>query len=198
MKILIGVPCMDSVPVGYINALLALEKPPGTQILHLPLSLVYLAREKIAQYAIDREYDYVLFLDSDMTPPADALTRLLEHDKGIVCGAYYTRKAPHMPCFFKKVDAEACECMTEYPRGLVEVEAAGTGFMLIKTDVFKAIYETGGSCFFPIMGLGEDIAFCLRARERGYSIFVDTTLQIGHIGTAVYGEEAFLSGKEQL
>jgi GT2 family glycosyltransferase len=192
---------MDTVPVGYVNALLALEKPHGTQILHLPLSLVYVAREKMAEYAIEQGYDYVLFLDSDMTPPPDALTKLLAYNKDIVCGAYYTRKPPHTPCFFNRVTLDSnivCECMTEYPRGLVEVEAAGTAFMLIKTDVFRSIYQAGRSCFFPIVGIGEDIAFCLRAREQGYKIYVDTALQIGHIGTVVYGEEAYLSGKRSI
>jgi len=37
--------------------------------------------------------------------------------------------------------------------------------------------------------LGEDYAFCERARQAGHKIVIDTTLRIGHIGSYTYGWE---------
>ena len=37
--------------------------------------------------------------------------------------------------------------------------------------------------------LGEDYAFCERARKSGHKITVDTTLRLGHIGSYTYGWE---------
>lgn len=191
MKILIGVPCMDTLPLDYVNCLLRLDKPDGTKIVHLPLSLIYVAREKIAQHAVERGFDYVLFVDSDMVFPPDLIAQLLKHDKDIVSGACFARKAPHFPCFFSSISSEKCQPMTEYSRGLVEVAGVGAACVMIKTQVFKDIYASGQLCYFPIVNLGEDVAFCRRAIELGYKVFVDTNLQIGHIGSKIYGEDDF-------
>jgi len=198
MKILIGVPCMESLPVEYVNSLLRLTKPHTTEIIHFPLSLVYVAREKIVDYAIKNEYDYVLFVDSDMVLPQETLVTLLEHKKDIVSGAAYMRKPPYKPCFYEKLtlgegNEITCESFTDYPKGLIKAEGIGMACCLIRTQVFKDIYESGQPSFFPIMGYGEDLAFCLRARRAGYEIYVDTALQIGHIGSTIITEDTYFA-----
>lgn len=196
MKILIGVPCMESLPVEYVNSLLRLTKPPTTEILHFPLSLVYVAREKIIEYALKNEYDYVLFVDSDMVLPQHTITTLLSYKKDIVSGAAYMRKPPYKPCFYKKLNLGeggeiTCEPFENYRKELVKADGVGLACCLINTKVFKDIYESGQPCFFPLMGYGEDLAFCLRARKAGYEIYVDTALQIGHIGSTIITEDTY-------
>ncbi|MHC1696448.1 MAG: glycosyltransferase family 2 protein [Eubacteriales bacterium] len=195
-KILIGVPCMDSVPVDYVTALLRMTKPIGTEVMHFPLSLVYVAREQIVRYALDNKFTHVFFLDSDMVPPRDIIPQLLAHDKDIVSGAAYMRKPPYKPCFYEKLSLGEgneiqCEPMLEYPHGLVKVEGVGMACALIRTKVFTSIYEAGYPCFFPVPGYGEDLGFCLRARKCGYDLFVDTTLQVGHIGSVICSEDTY-------
>ena len=48
MKILIAVPCMSMLPVEYVNSLLKLEHEGQCDIVHLPNSLIYTARDQLA------------------------------------------------------------------------------------------------------------------------------------------------------
>lgn len=74
------------------------------------------------------------------------------------------------------------------PEKVFEVDAAATAIMLIHRDVLQAIREREGECWFirhkveveqrdgypyrQFLNLGEDISFCLRARDAGFPPFV--------------------------
>lgn len=200
-KVLIGVPCMETLPVEYVNCILQMKKPPGAEIMHDPMSLVYIARERICSYALQNKFDYVLFIDSDMVFPPDVLPRLLAHDKDIVSGMAFQRKPPYAPCFYEILKlGEPGETTAvpfkQYPRGLIEVQGVGMGCTLIKTEVLQAVYDGGNPCFEPMRGYGEDLTFCLRARHLGYKIYTDTNLQIGHIGRMICTEETYKQWNE--
>ena len=66
---------------------------------------------------------------------------------------------------------------------LLEVDAVGTGVMLIRSSVFKDI---GKPYFYYEENRSEDIMFCQKCREKGIRIYVDTTIGCGHIGEEVY------------
>ena len=38
------------------------------------------------------------------------------------------------------------------------------------------------TAFTPLPHFGEDLSFCIRARECGYEICCDPTIRIGHVG----------------
>ena len=134
---------------------------------------------------------HLMWIDDDMAFPADAVRRLLAHDLPIVGGLCHGRRAPHYaPILMKKQERllGGYGYMHDYPQGLVEVDATGAAFLLVKREVFEAIEEkfpAPGEGPFTDRGHGEDVAFSERAKECGYSIFVDTTLEIGHVGTVV-------------
>jgi len=61
----------------------------------------------------------------------------------------------------------------------------GMGFMLIKKGVFESLqYPWFEPIHQSIKNLedftSEDVAFCLKAREKGFEIFVDPTVIVGH------------------
>ena len=74
------------------------------------------------------------------------------------------------------------------PEKVFEADAAATAIMLIHRDVLQAIREREGECWFyrhkvaveergdypyrTFLNLGEDISFCLRARDAGFSTWV--------------------------
>jgi GT2 family glycosyltransferase len=201
MKILIGIPCMETLPVDFVNCLLRLKKPVGSEIMTVPLSLVYVARETIIGYAIQNNFDYVMFIDSDMIFQSDSLQRLIDANKDIVSGLAFMRKPPYNPCIYSKLKLGEgteiiCETAKTYGKGIQEIEGVGAAFCLVKTKVFKDIYEKRQQCFFPIMGYGEDLAFCLRARSCGYKIYVDTDNKIGHIGQIICTESTYKAWNE--
>lgn len=192
---------METLPVEFVNSLLRLRKPPGTEILLFPLSVVDVAREGIVSYALQEKFDYVLFIDSDMVFRPDILGELLERDKDIITALAFKRKPPYSPCIYKTLRLAGktevrTELFKEYEEGVFEVEGCGLACCLIKTEVFKAIYEKDSYIFSPYQGYGEDLTFCLRARNAGFKIYADTTLKIGHIGQLICTEETYKAWSE--
>jgi GT2 family glycosyltransferase len=196
-KILIAIPTTGQVEIEYVNSILRLSRTTNADIVHSAGSLVYVARNEFVKKAIDEKYSHVLFIDSDMVFNADALNVLLYHDKDIVSGSIFSRVAPYKPCSYSKLRlGEGNEIIAEHVKiiedGLQEVEGVGTAFLLIKTEVFKAVMDKY-KCypFQPILGYGEDLSFCLRARACGYKMFIDNDLTIGHIGKVVVTKSAY-------
>jgi len=163
------------------------------ELLPIGLSLVYAAREQAAKYLLESGCDSLLFIDSDMVVPMDLVPRLIEADKDIVSGLAFKRVPGYEPCIFKKCDREGTEFYLDYPKGLIEVQGVGMACTLIKRKVFEILQTP---YFFPMPNIGEDLAFCVRAREAGFRIFCDTELICGHCNTEVVTETHHLKWKE--
>jgi hypothetical protein len=128
---------------------------------------------------------YLLFIDDDMIFNEDAFERLAAHDLPIVGGLCHNRRPPYMPILMREYN-KGYAFVYDYERevdsnGLIEVDATGAAFLLVKREVFEKIATTGEEPF-AIRGPGEDVSFCRRAKELGYPIHVDTTVEIGHVG----------------
>ena len=194
MKTLIAIPCMDVIEADFTDCLtqMMLHHKGEIEVKYLKASLVYDARNQLAKYARETGgFDYVLWLDSDMTFEPDLLDRLLEDIEGrqAVSGLCFGRRPPFRPCIFNRLEVEQKGQMIhphadnwyDYPRDqLFEVEACGFACLLMRVDVLEAmgIY---GVPFFPIAGMGEDLTFCWRARKLDIRFHCDSRLKIGHI-----------------
>jgi GT2 family glycosyltransferase len=55
--------------------------------------------------------------------------------------------------------------------------------------------ELYGSPFYPLMGMGEDMTFCFRARQAGFKLYCDSRVKIGHIGQKIYDEDSYILQK---
>ena len=95
-----------------------------------------------------------------------------------------------MSCLFKKIWPGVDRWQGhDYPTTTFEVGGCGFACVLIKTSIVKAVYEKQGTAFFPMRELGEDLAFCKRARDLGFHIWAEPTVWLGHIGhITVYPE----------
>lgn len=155
------------------------------------------SRALLAQEAIRWGATHQLWLDDDMVFPSDIVFRLLARNVDIVGANYTTRKQPVVPVTFKKIPDHAAKfpgerCFTtESSTGLEEVEAIGFGVVLVRTSVFSKVPYPGFLCQYSGPDgtwMGEDVYFCLKAREHGLKVFVDHDLskQIGHAGRFVY------------
>ena len=172
---------LRTVQQGYVNAAL------------VEGSLVYDSRDEIALMAVSEGYDYVLYVDSDMVFSKDHLMQLLKHDVGICSGLYLRRDGTDENVAYEKVITRrrfpyrAPELIVDKgTTGFGPVAACGFGFCLIKTSVLKTMLKYYKSLFEPFKGVGEDIAFCLRAKRLGYKTFIDRDVKLGHIGEKVY------------
>lgn len=151
-------------------------------------SLIYDARECAVKSLLESDSDAILFLDSDMVPTADMLTRLIEHDKSIVTALAFKRVPPYTPCIFKHVGEKEATAYLDYQKGLLQIEACGMACCLIKREIFEKIPQPW---FTPSNDLGEDLLFCLRAKQAGIPIYCDTELICGHVGSYEIGEEHY-------
>ena len=199
MKVLIAVPCMDQVPAPFCQSLALLQKTGECTLAMQSGSLVYTSRNALATKAIQMEADYVFWLDSDMVFKPDTLIRMMEtlqkNDLDILTGLYFRRVPPYSPVLFEKIemDGEACDYaeFKTIPDGLFEVGACGFGCVLMKTDVFFDVQSKYGNMFAPIGNTGEDVAFCWRARQCGYKIICDPSVECGHVGYSVVNGQFF-------
>ena len=75
-KILIAVPCMDSVAAQFAQALAMLEKVGGCLVSFVIGSLIYNSRNDLARQAMKMDCTHILWLDSDMVFPPETLKYL--------------------------------------------------------------------------------------------------------------------------
>lgn len=151
-------------------------------------AILHWNREHIALKSIELGSTHLLFIDSDMSFPADAAERLLARDKDIIGVQYNLRKFPKTSTV-KIWDENRKELMEDQGNGLIKVAAVGTGFLLIKTSVFEKLdhpwffWESNAD---GTVKTGEDSWFCQKARKAGYDIWCDTTVAIKHIGDYLF------------
>lgn len=193
MKILLGMPCMRTIPYKTTMSLLRTVKQGVVDPMLVEGSLIYDSRDTIAEFAVNNGYDYVLFVDSDMVFDKTDIEKLVRHDADIVSGLYVTRNGENMNVAYNKIITRR-RFPFRAPKlfadngvtGYAEIAACGFGFCLIKTDVIKRMAKRYKSLFEPFKGVGEDIAFCIRAKRCGYKIMIDRDVRLGHVGEMVY------------
>lgn len=142
--------------------------------------------------------DYILFLDADMTHPADTLVKLLAHNKDIVGGLYHYGAHPFPPVALVRNsdDSMRYTAITLYDDALFRVDATGMGCVLIKREVFENVefpwflYEEDPDK--GIRSISEDMHFFKKVRAEGYEVWIDPTVKCGHIKTVEITEQNFL------
>lgn len=200
MKTLIAIPAMDQNEARFTQALATLQKPEGDTVVAMQIgSLVYTSRNDLARRALADDVDYVFWLDSDMVFPPDVLVRMMaqmkEDDIDILTGLYCRRVEPYTPTIFTKLEMDGGLCrfkeLDEIPSERFECAGMGFGCVLMSAQVIMDVMGYYGDAFSPIAGVGEDLSFCWRARQRGYKIYCDPTIPLGHIGRIVITRQFF-------
>lgn len=206
MNTLIAIPCMDIVPVPFCHSLALLTKPNDCVLAMNPGSLVYTSREKLAMMAIENEAKYVFWMDSDMQFPQDCLIRMIDtlerNNLDMLTGLYFRRVPPYSPVLFDRLEMDHNECkwseFEEIPNEIFEVGGCGFGCVLVKTDVLFNVLAAYGTMFTPIGRNGEDVAFCIRARECGFKIHCDPSIICGHVGYSVIDDKFYKAYKGEI
>lgn len=193
MKILLGMPCMRTIPYRTVMSLLKTVKKDAVEPMVVEGSLVYDARDTIARYAVDQGYDYILYVDSDMVFDKSDIERLVSHNTDICSGLYISRDGQNNNVAYSEIITrrrwpyrEPKLIVDHTTSGYGSVAAVGFGFCLIKTSVAESMFKHYKSIFEPKWGVGEDAAFCIRAKRCGYEIYIDRDVRLGHIGEKVY------------
>jgi GT2 family glycosyltransferase len=194
--------------IDFLRSLMGLRRTDGVgfSYYHHTRSPIHLARQLVADYALDNGFDWLVQIDDDATFPDDLLRRLLSHQKDVVCALAYQRRPPYLACAYDTekdgIMGAALEGIEH--TGLRKVDVSGFHCSIIRTSVFKRLREgtkdADGKVLVPgtraYYGgfenkVGEDFAFCLNLRKLGIPVHVDTELIAGHIGSAMVIDEAY-------
>jgi hypothetical protein len=156
----------------------------------------------VKQFLDGTKSDWLLLIDSDEQLTLEAFDKLLEtaHDKerpvvaGLVFAGFGIEGAPYpkpVPAIFQDAP-EGFLPLYKYDKDSVfEIDAAGTGCLLIHRSVLEKMRETADAnqgtdwCWFwdgPVDGnwIGEDLLFCRRIKALGFPIYVNTGAILPH------------------
>lgn len=161
-------------------------------------------RHKCVFAALEADATHMVFVDSDVTFPADAFVRMILHKLPVVAANFPRHQIPTTTTAYvdttdniAKGDDRLPEPAQDYvgplfspedASGLIEVQSVGTGLMMIAMPVFDII-ATPWFCFEPqppngMRQIGEDVFFCRQCRKKDIPIIVDQDLSknCGHLG----------------
>lgn len=201
-RILIAVPCMDQVPSPFMQSIAMLRKGDNECGIACQMgSLVYTSRNQLGAKAIQDEYDYVMWFDSDMVFQPDTMLRMLEimdeNDIDFLTGLYFRRQPPFTPVIFDQLDLREDGMGVDHhnfetvPEERIKVAGCGFGCVLVKTDVLFEVQAKYDCMFTPFLSMGEDLSFCWRARQCGYDIWCDPSIECGHVGYSIINKSFF-------
>lgn len=187
--------------------------PPGSQIFMSRGMPIDVTRESMVNAALAAGFEWLFFLDSDVTIPIDTLQKLLSHNLPIVCGLYKAKKPNGFfwAAWMRGSDPTgkmAFVPVASWSGRLFEVDVIGAGCMLIHRKVFEEIRKKTDLPFFlwtkernqtlldkldvpePLMKqVSEDFWFCMLAKHTGFQIVVDGEVKCGHISTVKVTEQ---------
>lgn len=160
-------------------------------------SLVTRARNNLAwQFLQETECEAMLCIDIDLHVTPEMVLRVIENWLP-VCGGRYPAKQPELRWILTPLNGNTAADAN----GLLKVQEIGTGFFWVLREVLEGIInafpEISYLCdaraemqqlkwdFFSVgvvnhRLMSEDYFFCFRARQIGYDVIADTTINIGH------------------
>lgn len=162
-------------------------------------SLITRARNEMTASFLTTSHTYMMWIDADIEFEPVDVARLWNMNVDIACGVYAMKKKDEQ-WFAAWKDGALVKDLDQF-KGPVEVDYAGTGFLLISRTVIEKLAQTSESYEGPngrVPALymtpiyndifeSEDYFFCRKAREAGFKIIMDPSVRLGHYGQYRYG-----------
>lgn len=164
-------------------------------------SMLAEGRQKIIEDLKAKGCDKVLWIDTDMRFPRQALHMLLRHKDAKIVGVNYVSRRPPFRFTAATIDQEILITRPD-STGLEEVGHLGMGLVLMDMSIFA---DHDGPYFSfdwyrkedgSWGQVGEDVFFCREMRARGHKIYVDqeVSASIGHEGDFAFtADEMFMT-----
>lgn len=175
-----------------------------TQVGVTERTLIHQARNQLAIGFKATECDWAFWMDADMICPPETIVRLYETAKKVdtkfMTGLYFQRIGDHFPVLWRKepelMDGKKVqfdEKTRKDPKGAylhhfilptgkepVKADVAGFGCILMHRELMDKVPYP----YFKTLSddCSEDFYFCIQAKEAGYQLWVDPSLDIYHVG----------------
>ena len=209
-SLFIAMPCYDSVKINTMISVVKLIQQLGKSGIQVGINtmkspLIHQARNYLTSIFLTTEYQYMLFIDSDVGFEPEAVVRMMVAKKNIVCTPYRVKEEDPSTNVYT-VQFKDPKIIPILPGGLVEIEAGPTGLMLIDRKVFEKIiknhpdlkiknkatpnagkshefyYNFFDFSFNDGYAMGEDVSFCRLARDNGFKIYANIESPTAHQG----------------
>lgn len=141
----------------------------------------------VQKFLAQKEYDYLMMIDSDIVPPPNIL-KLLDFQKDIITPLMFVyQDGKCLPLYLKMASDGMYDFTRDYLEkdGLQEVDATGTGCIIISRKVLETVkhpfrneYDSDG-----IKREGNDLAFCRKAQKAGFKVHVHLDYVADHIAS---------------
>ena len=216
-RLMVAIPAYDgklNIKSAFALANLAIQTAQAGVTLYLTqvsgCSLITKARNMLVADFLASDATDLLFVDADVIFSAEDVMRLLalSGDKDITAGAYPRRSKDKK--FFTDLYLTA-DNKLEFADGMMRVLRVGTGFMMIRRHVLETMRDKHPEwrCYNNVLErdehaifdfqlkdgeyYGEDYTFCNRAADEGFTVHLDTDINLPHVGTEEFanhfGEE---------
>jgi len=210
----IAMPCYDSVKINTMISIVKLVKELTMAGLKFEINTmkspyIAYARNILTAKFLQREEDYLLFIDSDLEFEPECVLKMLITEKDVICTPY--RVKTNEPDSVKyTVSIQDPKNVKIFQGGLVEIDNGPAGMMLIKRTVFEKmikdypdkeikvntnedtfpndlrVYNFWDSNFKDGVWKGEDIYFCDLARQSGFKVYANLDSTLTHHGSFGY------------
>lgn len=213
MKVTIGLILSHGFPVpapfvvGYSDLLRVLLTGEGNAILRPEQQItsarvlishafpIDVARNEIVRMFLSNDDgDALLFLDTDMRHPSTLAHQLVRRNKDIVTGRYQMRRPPFLTVAMRKIGDgphayQAIDKLEPVVAGMLPIDAAGAGALLIKRHVLQGMRDRIGDDWFRyqvgvdgLRSMSEDMWFFEQAKAAGFEAFLDAEADCAHVG----------------
>lgn len=197
MTVLIATPTFDgNVCADYLLSILGTRESVDFDLCLVPgVHFADTARDLAVARFLESKADHLFFIDADIGWPADAVARLISHNKDVIGGVYPIKNDErHYPVV----------CEQEAESGLIKATGLPGGFLCIKRVVIERIaanvqhYQKAmGGRFIDVPAvfaralignqmIGEDYMFCQRAIAQGFELWLDPDIDFSHVGAKAW------------
>jgi len=210
-SLFIAMPCYDSVKINSMLSVIKLIQQLGKSGIEVGIHtmrspLIHQARNYLTSVFLTTEYQYMLFIDSDVEFEPEAVVRMMVAKKNMICTPYRV-KSLDINKHIYTVEFKDPKNILVLAEGLVEIEAGPTGLMLIDRKVFEKIiknrpdlkiinkaalnadkshkfyYNFFDFGFIDGYAMGEDVSFCKLVRGNGFKIYANIESSTTHHGS---------------
>jgi hypothetical protein len=158
-------------------------------------TVVHWARNELVRAAMalrsihdGKSFTHFMWLDADHIFDRDLICHLARHfhdgNIDMVSALYFGRCPPHLPVAYVQDTNENPYThypLVEVPNCLCEVDSVGFGAVMTKREIFETMEDP----WFHMTGrggehVGEDMSFCVHAKQAGFRVFLDGQYKLGH------------------
>lgn len=145
------------------------------------------ARNLIVHEFLKTDHEFLLMMDADIVPPANILD-MADLNVDIVSAVCFVNKEGDIvPMILERVSDGYKIVQSLAANSLLQIDAVGTGCIMIKRRVFDALEKPYFSYVMSpdgMLQLGEDFNFCSRVKQHGFVIHAHTGFIAEHFTTA--------------